>query len=630
MKAWRLTVVVALLAAGAVDVPALTLEGEVQRQCKGYRYEPLEGAKPLLLMFSDGIKLDWLADRAGYAATRGFNGFLIGGIMSNQESNVWVADGDAASVGEADLTLQAARRANSACRQVGITHNFLLTSFSGRLPDWWDDAAWSKIHENFRQAARFAKAGGFAGICIDSEYVGEQYHYQWPGYKYDHYTTADLRRAARRRMSEMVAAMYDEWPDMEFFLVHADDAPIAFEVLAGWIEEAARRNAPGGLHLGTESTYDACNVAYILAHAIDRSRLVEQRLSPRAKQYWRARCGLSPGGWPLRMDSDFDGRAFKRARLSVQQFRAMMAGLNMASRKYTWIYPAGPTWWQASSEEVERYRLSSSAALPPVADLGEYYRIAAGGEQVSDDAMKQASQALRTMSIRDPDALIASLGLKPIWVMQHPDNQITRALVPADYHALDWTARQVERINNQEAKGLRPNVTRALGFVRTFSVIGPFSNERWEGHDRPYPPEQRVDLSASCEGIGGPVAWQQVIVPDGQGYLDFAQILKPKDWTVAYALCYVHSVEKQRAQIRAGTNDSMKLWFNGRLAAEWYDPNGRWAVVDDEVVPVTLPSGWSTILVKVAQTTGNWGMYLRITDEKGAPLRGIRVSARPK
>jgi hypothetical protein len=32
--------------------------------------------------------------------------------------------------------------------------------------------------------------------------------------------------------------------------------------------------------------------------------------------------------------------------------------------------------------------------------------------------------------------------------------------------------------------------------------------------------------------------------------------------------------------------------------------------------------------VKVAQTTGNWGMYLRISDLKGAPLPGITVSAK--
>jgi len=83
----------------------------------------------------------------------------------------------------------------------------------------------------------------------------------------------------------------------------------------------------------------------------------------------------------------------------------------------------------------------------------------------------------------------------------------------------------------------------------------------------------------------------------------------------------------QRAEIRTGTNDAIKMWFNGRLVADYQTANGRWAIADDDIVPVTLPSGWSTILVKVAQTVGNWGMYLRITDQNGVPLKGIRVSA---
>ena len=629
MNTWRFAATVVISALALTSAAALTIEADVQCQCPGYQYEPLQGPKPLLLLFGDALQLRWLADRADYAATWGFDGFLLGGMMSNQASDVWAADGEPATIGESDSTFQAARRANSACRSAGITRNFLLTSFSGQLPDWWDDTAWAKIHENFRQAARFARAAGFAGICIDSEYVGEQYHYQWPGYKYDHYTVAGLRRMARARMSQMAAAMYDEWPGMEFFLVHADDAPIAFEVLAGWIEEAARRSAPAGLHVGTESTYDTCNAAYILAHTIDRSRMVEQRLTPRARKYWRERCGLSPGGWPLRMDSDFDGVAFKRARLTVNQFRAMMAGLNMASAKYTWIFPAGPSWWQASEDEVKRYGISSSAALPPVHHLEEYQRIARTPEQVASPAMKRASKAARAMSISDPDALISSLGLRAIWTMQQPGNQMARALIPAGYRGLDWTARQVARIAGEEDLGLRPDVAKILRFVRNFSIIGPFSNERWQGHNRAYPPEHARDLNATYDGIAGPVRWQQVTVPDGQAYLDFTQIFKPKDWTVAYALCCVHSRTRRNAQIRLGTNDAMKLWFNGRLVAEWQHPNGRWAVVDDEVVPVTLPAGWSTILVKVPQTTGNWGMYLRISRPDGAPLKGINISAKP-
>ena len=72
---------------------------------------------PAVEKVDGGIRVNWLADHADYAATLGFDGFLIGGIMRNQGSDIWAADGDPGSLGEDDATFQDARRANAACRQ---------------------------------------------------------------------------------------------------------------------------------------------------------------------------------------------------------------------------------------------------------------------------------------------------------------------------------------------------------------------------------------------------------------------------------------------------------------------------------------------------------------------------------
>jgi len=624
----RLLLAVALATSALGPAAALTVERDLQSRCDGYTYEPFEGTPPLRLMFDGRIRVNWLADHADYAAGLGFDGILIGGIMDNQGSDVWSADGSSRSVGEDDATLQDARRANAACRRAGLTHNFIKTAFTGKLPGWWDDLGWSKIHSNYRQAARFARAAGFVGICIDSEYVGEQYHYLWPDYTYDTYTAADLRAKVRSRAAELAAAMYDEFPDMEFFLVHADDAPLAWELLAGWVEEAARRDAPGGVHLGTEGTYTACSVAHILAHVIDRIRLTAEVLSPQARAYWRERCGVSPGGWPMWFGDD-DDHAVRTPRVTARQFRAMMAGFDMAAAKYQWVYPAGATWWCASAEEIERYGLSEEAAGPLLPDMDAYYRGLRTREQVADPVLLRAGRAARAMDVPDADALLASLGRRAMWSLFHPDNQITRALVAADDHRLDWTAEQVERIYQERARDLRPNITDIFGLARDFSIIGPFDNTGWQGHDRVYPPEKGAVLDAAYEGMAGRVSWRQVTVPDGQGFLDFADYFTPTDWTVAYALCFVHSPKEQPAQIRTGANDAVKVWFNGRLVCDVQDDEGRWAAIDDDVVPVTLPAGRSTILVKVAQTTGRWAMCLRVTDAEGRPLDDVTLAAAP-
>jgi len=166
-----------------------------------------------------------------------------------------------------------------------------------------------------------------------------------------------------------------------------------------------------------------------------------------------------------------------------------------------------------------------------------------------------------------------------------------------------------------------------LGLAGDWMLIGPFDNENMTGHDRPYPPENTLDMKATYQGKTGPVRWWKHANPAWDGYIDLARLMKPSDWTCAYALCYVTAPRETKAQLRAGSNDSLIVWLGGRKVLD--RKVERAATMDDDIVEVTIPAGTTPILLKVCQTKGNWGFYFRITDASGQPLRGVRFSAQP-
>ena len=116
------------------------------------------------------------------------------------------------------------------------------------------------------------------------------------------------------------------------------------------------------------------------------------------------------------------------------------------------------------------------------------------------------------------------------------------------------------------------------------------------------------------------VRWRAASV-DATGYMSFLEHLSPSDWVCAYAYCKVVSPKKVSAQIRVGTNDTATVWFNGRKILS--KNIERAAAPDSDVISVQLEKGENTDLVKVCNTERSWGLYLRITDERGDSLKGL-------
>ena len=81
-------------------------------------------------------------------------------------------------------------------------------------------------------------------------------------------------------------------------------------------------------------------------------------------------------------------------------------------------------------------------------------------------------------------------------------------------------------------------------------------------------------------------------------------------------------------KLRVGSDDAIKVWFDGALVHSFGGERG--AAPDDDIVSVRLNAGWTPVLLKVSQTKGGWGFYFRITDTRGTPIKNLRYALKPE
>jgi hypothetical protein len=363
-------------------------------------------SRPRTLLFSP-MNVNHLRDTAKDWAACGFRGFLFDGIMRSWPSDVWAVDGDGKSRGGDDALLKEVKACNEECRRYNIDSNFVKVALYDELPDWFDDKVWEKLTENFRQGAHFARISGCAGMAIDTEYVDRQYDPDWEGYKKNPRDLKELRAKVRERWRAVVAAMLKEYPDM--VLLTLPEGMLFYgclyiEIFTGMLQACAEANAPGGLHVMTERTYHTTSAAALARYPAKVAAMIEQECSKPLANYWRQRCSVVMGAWPLgyyRAINDGNGKflgwggkkevfgdkiigsyADKSEWYPPSEFKEQMAGLNTFCPRYNWIYGHGEVFWQWTEAELERYQRCAhksriNATLPTILNLADYLDIIA-------------------------------------------------------------------------------------------------------------------------------------------------------------------------------------------------------------------------------------------------------------
>jgi hypothetical protein len=351
----------------------------------------------------------------------------------------------------------------------------------------------------------------------------------------------------------------------------------------------AREQAPGGLHLLTEASYQKTSARWLVPYAQGLHDLVAELLPEDCLTYWRDSCSISFGLWPLGYYRDIlDGegnflgyggkretfgdevvgsRADKSENYGVEEFREQFATSLMVCKKYVWIYCHGSTLWQLDEAEMERYKGSKSDSLPVVPNLDEYLDVLS-----------------RRRTLKDPE-------IRDLAARVRAGEQV------------DFLAR--------------------TGTPREWSIVGPFDNAKGKGFNIEYPPEKEVNLGAKYASADGEIAWRRKRVPV-TGFINLARIYRPPDYKLAYASCNIEVPMACKGRILLGSDDGAKLWVDGKLVFELDTVRG--AEADDDSIPVSLPKGRVPVLLKVANYRGTWGFYFRLVGEDGEPIPGLTFS----
>jgi len=361
--------------------------------------------RPRTLLFSP-MNINYLRDTAPFWGEHGFSGFLFDQVMYSWSSDVWAADGNAGTRGKDDALLQEMQSCNAACLVNGIDSNFVKVAFYEELPDWFDDAAWAKVTENFRQGARFAKMGGCAGLAIDTEYIAYQYDPNWEGYQNSPHDLPAMKAKVHERMRAVTAAMLQEFPNM--VLLTLPEGMLCYgelytDLFAGMLKGMADANASGGLHVMTEGTYHMLDAGSLAAYPGQVNAIIAKYPSPLVN-YWYKRCSVAMGVWPLGYYREvydangnflgYSGReenfgdqlvgsyADKSAWYSPEVFASQMAGVNTCSATYNWIYGHGDVfcqWTQDQRYYYQQYHHSSfgNVLLPTDKNVDAYLDVIA-------------------------------------------------------------------------------------------------------------------------------------------------------------------------------------------------------------------------------------------------------------
>jgi hypothetical protein len=192
---------------------------------------------------------------------------------------------------------------------------------------------------------------------------------------------------------------------------------------------------------------------------------------------------------------------------------------------------------------------------------------------------------------------------------------------------------QVDQIaKDLKALGVEVDLAAHFGFIRQWLLLGPFDSSGGAGFQKDFPPEHGIDLAATYSGKKGtPIRWTASTTSDAYGIVDLNKAVGKHMGAAAYAFAVVISPTEQPVQVRAGSQNAIKIFLNGTqiFFREEYHHGMQ---MDQHVGTGKLRAGRNELLIKVCQNeqtddwAQNWSFQVRICDPSGGTLP-LAVSA---
>lgn len=175
------------------------------------------------------------------------------------------------------------------------------------------------------------------------------------------------------------------------------------------------------------------------------------------------------------------------------------------------------------------------------------------------------------------------------------------------------------------------DLTKHYGFVTRWNLVGPFDNVKGVGFNNVYPPERGVDIQASYVGKGGEkVQWKEHTTDKALGLVDLNEAVGKLKGAVQFAHAVVESKAEQPVELRAGSNNAVRMWLNGK-EVYFREEYHHGMAMDQHVGKGVLKAGRNEILIKVCQNEQTdswaqlWSFQLRVCDHLGtaAPVTNV-------
>ncbi|MBM4358044.1 MAG: DUF3857 domain-containing protein [Deltaproteobacteria bacterium] len=170
----------------------------------------------------------------------------------------------------------------------------------------------------------------------------------------------------------------------------------------------------------------------------------------------------------------------------------------------------------------------------------------------------------------------------------------------------------------------------ALGFVRSWLVVGPFDNPNRGGLGERLAPEVELDAPVfedrAFQGKQRRVVWRAAPDTPRLGWLDLGGMVRPNRDVCVFATTYLRSRAHREATLFVGAAGAFKLYFDA--AEVLVDGSYRELDADRFSVPVTLEAGRPhRVTVKVCGDDEPPTFTLRLADDAGAPLTDVTIEA---
>ncbi|HZZ81768.1 MAG TPA: HEAT repeat domain-containing protein [Gemmataceae bacterium] len=312
----------------------------------------------------------------------------------------------------------------------------------------------------------------------------------------------------------------------------------------------------------------------------------------------------------------------------------VLAGMDDAS-------PVATNWLRAAIEAMQDKGVQSGQKIP-VAKIEAFL----ADKSHNGRARRLAYECLVRNDAKTPERLLPTM-------LDDPSSELRRDAVARKLASFGKspTRKQLEELlahardqdqinaiakNLKDQHGVKIDLTKQFGFITRWNVIGPFDNAKGVGFNVPYPPEKGIDFKATYPAKGNKqVNWQEHTTTKDLGLVDFNEAVGKLKGVVQYAYTAVESETERPVEIRAASNNAIRIWLNGKeiFFREEYHHGME---IDQHVGKGTLRKGKNEILIKVCQNeqtetwAEQWSFRLRICDALGGAVPLSNVTEKVK